>query len=67
VLGLLELADSYGLVLAFEAMEPWMWAIVLKPFALIVLFGFTLAVTRAIKPYIPEGRLKRFLYFSWKV
>jgi hypothetical protein len=48
-------------------MEPWHWAIILKPLGLIVLFGFTWIVSRSIKPYIPEGRLKRFLFFSWKV
>jgi hypothetical protein len=44
-----------------------MWAIVLKPLGLIVLFAFTWYCSRLIKPYIPEGRLKRFLFFSWKV
>lgn len=48
-------------------MEGWQIAIVLKPFALVILFGFTFFASRAIKPYIPEGRLKRFLFFSWKV
>jgi hypothetical protein len=48
-------------------MEGWQIALVLKPLGLIVLFAFTWALSRAIKPYIPEGRLKRFLFFSWKV
>jgi hypothetical protein len=44
-----------------------MWAIVLKPFALIVLFGFTWYCARLARSYLPEGRLKRILLFSWKV
>lgn len=48
-------------------MEGWQIAILLKPLGLIVLFGFTWAVAKVIKPHIPEGKLKRFLFFSWKV
>jgi hypothetical protein len=49
-------------------MEGWQWAIVLKPFGLLILFGFTFIVARKIiEPLIPEGKLKRFLFFSWKV
>jgi hypothetical protein len=48
-------------------MEGWQLAIVLKPLGLIVLFGFTWYLSRWIKQYLPEGRLKRFLFFSWKV
>lgn len=49
-------------------MEGWQLAIVLKPFGLIVLFGFVwLVAHKIIKPRLPEGRLKRFLFFSWKV
>lgn len=48
-------------------MEGWQLALLFKPLGLLVLFGFTWIVSRAIKPHIPEGRLKRLLYFSWKV
>ncbi len=48
-------------------MEPWMWAVVLKPFALIVLFTFTWSCARLVRMYLPDGRLKRFLLISWKV
>jgi hypothetical protein len=48
-------------------MEGWQLALILKPFGLLALFGFTFVCARLIKPYIPEGKLKRFLFFSWKV
>lgn len=48
-------------------MEPWHVALLVKPLALIVLFGFTYACMRLAKHYLPEGRLKRLLLFSWKV
>lgn len=43
-------------------MEPWVWAVLLKPFAALFLFGviclpFRLLVQRRMK----EGRLKRLL------
>lgn len=42
-------------------------AIVLKPFVAIVLFGFVaLPISLVIKKYLPEGRLKRLLFFTWR-
>lgn len=48
-------------------MEPWHWAIVLKPLGLIVLFGAAYMGARFIGKNLPEGRLKSILFFSWKV
>lgn len=48
-------------------MEPWHWAIVLKPFGLIVLFGFTWCCARLVRKHLPDGRIKRFLLISWRV
>ena len=43
-------------------MEPWQIAIVLKPFALLVLAVFVLIPARiAAERLIPEGRVKRIL------
>ena len=44
-----------------------MIAVAIKPLVLIVLFSFTYICARAIKRRMPEGKLKRFLFFSWKV
>jgi hypothetical protein len=44
-----------------------MWAVVLKPFVLLVLFFLIALLVLPIKKYLPEGRLKRFLFFSWRV
>lgn len=44
-----------------------MIAIVVKPLGLILLFGFTYLCMRAVRRWLPEGKLKRFLLFSWKV
>ena len=44
-----------------------MWAIVIKPFALFVLFCSIAALVYPLRKYLPEGRLKRFLFFSWRV
>jgi hypothetical protein len=48
-------------------MEPWHWAIILKPFGLLVLFTFVALLVYPLRKHLPEGRLKRFLFFSWKV
>ena len=43
-------------------MEPWQIAIVLKPFALLVLAVVVLIPARlAAQRFIPEGRIKRLL------
>lgn len=43
-----------------------MWAIVLKPLGLVVFFACVVYVSRIIGRFIPEGRLKRILFFSWR-
>jgi len=48
-------------------MEPWMWAIVLKPLGLLLLFSFTWWCATLLRKHLPDGKLKRFLLFSWKV
>ncbi len=48
-------------------MEGWQLALLFKPLGLIALFAFTYVVARLIGKLIPEGRLKRFLFFKWKV
>ena len=47
--------------------EGWHIALLIKPFALVVLFGGTFLVARFMRKNLPDGRLKRFLLFSWKV
>lgn len=42
-------------------------ALVLKPFIALVLFGLiALPLSLFIKRHLPEGRLKRILFFSWR-
>jgi len=46
----------------------WVVALMIKPFALIVLFVLIVwPIERWIAKRIPEGRLKRILLFSWRV
>jgi hypothetical protein len=48
-------------------MDNWVWAIILKPFAGLVLFGLICLPARlAAQKWIPEGKLKRFLLFRLK-
>jgi hypothetical protein len=43
-------------------MEPWLIALILKPFAALVLFGLIcLPIRIAVRRWLPEGRLKRIL------
>ncbi len=43
-------------------------AIVLKPFiALAVFAGIVIPIELAVKRALPEGKLKRILFFSWRV
>ena len=43
-------------------MEPWMWAILLKPLAALVLFGLICLPARiVVQRYLPEGWIKRIL------
>ena len=47
-------------------MEPWHWAIVLKPFALLALFTVVALIAYPLRK-LPDCKLKRFLFFSWRV
>jgi hypothetical protein len=43
-------------------MEPWEWAILLRPLlALVVLAAICIPVRLAAQRWIPEGRIKRLL------
>lgn len=48
-------------------MEPWLLAIILKPFGLLLLFGLVALLVFPLRKHMPEGRLKRILFFSWRV
>lgn len=49
-------------------MEPWQLAMLFKPLGLLILFvGILLPLKWLFHKIIPEGRLKRLLFFSWKV
>ena len=43
-------------------MEPWHWAIVLKPFALLDLFGSVAFFAYLIRPLLPNNFLVALLY-----
>jgi hypothetical protein len=43
-----------------------MWAVVLKPFGLIVLFGFVALLVYPLRK-LPDSKIKRFLFIRWKV
>ena len=43
-------------------MEPWHWAILLKPFALLALFGSVAFVAYLIRPFLPNNFLVELLY-----
>jgi hypothetical protein len=40
----------------------WLVAVVLKPWLALGFFGFSCAVAYAIRPLIPDGRVKKLLY-----
>jgi hypothetical protein len=48
-------------------MEGWHWAIILKPLGLLLLFFFVHSIAMLIHKFLPDGKLKRFLFISWKV
>jgi hypothetical protein len=48
-------------------MEGWQLAIVFKPLGFFVLFAIAYFGARFSRQAIPEGRLKRFLFISWRV
>jgi len=47
-------------------MSPWMIAILLKPLGLIVLFGIAYYV-KCLVFKLPEGKLKKILFLSWRI
>lgn len=48
-------------------MEGWMIAIVLKPLGLLALCGVAYLGAKFAGKILPEGKLKRILFFSWKI
>lgn len=48
-------------------MEPIHLAIILKPFILVLYFIPGAILVWWLRKKLPEGKLKRFLLFSWKV
>ncbi len=49
-------------------MQSWHLAIALKPLiALVIMLAIVLPVKWLFLHAIPEGRLKRILFYSWKV
>lgn len=47
-----------------STVEPWQWAIVLKPLVFFILAGLVLyPARRAVMRWLPEGKLKRLLLF----
>lgn len=47
-------------------MEGWMWAIILKPFGLLILFVVVALLAYPFRK-LPDSKLKRFLFISWRV
>ena len=45
----------------------WLIAIVLKPFIAVVILCGVRLLALWIRDLLPDGRLKRFLFFSWRV
>jgi hypothetical protein len=44
-------------------MEPWMWAVVLKPFATVLFFAaIIIPIELTLRKFIPAGRLKAVLF-----
>ena len=48
-------------------MEPWTLAIILKPLILVLYFLPGAIIAWYLRKRLPEGRLKRILFFSWRV
>jgi hypothetical protein len=45
-----------------QSMEPWLWALLIKPFALLLLFGFVcLPIKILVQSRMKDGKLKRLL------
>lgn len=48
-------------------MEGWQWALVLKPFGLLLMFAPGALFVWWLKKRLPAGWLRRVLLFSWRV
>jgi uncharacterized protein (DUF3820 family) len=48
-------------------MDAWEIAVLLKPFLLVLYFLPGALIAWYLRKYLPDGRLKRILFFSWKV
>jgi hypothetical protein len=48
-------------------MESWQIALLIKPLALFLFLFLVAMLAHGIKKILPEGKLKRFLFFSWRV
>ena len=48
-------------------MSPWILSIILKPIGLILLFGIAYFVKKMVWLYFPDNKLKRILFYSWKI
>jgi hypothetical protein len=48
-------------------MEGWMWAVLLKPLGLLALLTLVALIAWPFRKFLPEGKIKRFLFISWKV
>lgn len=48
-------------------MEGWQWALLLKPFGLLIMFLPGAYFAWWLRKRLPDGRLKRILFYSWKV
>lgn len=47
----------------------WGWLIgkLLSPFVALLLFAIAIPIALLIRRYLPEGKLKRILFFHWNV
>lgn len=48
-------------------MEGWQWALVLKPFGLLLMFTPGAVLVWYLKRNFPHGIIRRILLFSWRV
>lgn len=48
-------------------MEGWQLALLLKPIGLLIMVLPGAYLAWYLRKYLPDGRLKRFLFISWKV
>lgn len=49
-------------------MEPWHWALILKPLALLFLFVcIVYPIKWLLLRWLPDGKLRRLLLFRWRV